>query len=90
MQFLIYILILLALFKSIRETDYYYRDIFAGIMTSILVYMFMKTNVKIYALQLDYLFWILTTVGILLYHSYYYLVYNITNQEKVPEDQLDY
>jgi O-antigen ligase len=90
MQFLIYLLILLALFKSIRETDYYYRDLFAGIMTSILVYMFMKTNVKIYALQLDYLFWILTTVGILLYHSYYYLVYNITNQEKVPEDQLDY
>ncbi|GAX61230.1 hypothetical protein SCALIN_C20_0007 [Candidatus Scalindua japonica] len=63
---LLYITVLKRLFFIWARIDRANVDIVAGVLTSITVLLFMMTNVKIFAPQLNYLFWSLISIGILL------------------------
>lgn len=61
---ILYIYILKKLYEKLKNKSQPYRDLLAGIIASVVVFIFMKTNVSIFAVQLDYLFLGLIVVGI--------------------------
>ena len=61
---LLYYAIMRRLFKIWLKLEKQYKDIMLGIMTSITIMLFMMSNVKIFAPQLNFLFWILVVLGL--------------------------
>lgn len=62
----LYLSVLGSLFIRWRKVDKQYKNLIAGISASVVVMLFMMTNVKIFAPQLNYLFWTLISSAIAL------------------------
>lgn len=58
--------ILREFYRVVKKNVLPYKDILTGIIASLLVMIFMKTNVQIFAPQLNYLFWTLVALGVAL------------------------
>ncbi|MCU0645909.1 MAG: hypothetical protein MUC94_16820, partial [bacterium] len=50
--------------KTLKKSALPDKDVLTGIIASIIVMIFMKTNVQIFAPQLNYLFWTLVALGV--------------------------
>lgn len=66
--FVFYFAIFFTMVSGIFKASARHRDMLAGVIASIVVILFMKTNVKIFAAQLDYLFWALVAAGTVISH----------------------
>ena len=63
---MLYFAVLRKLYRAWRKSSSGDRDILACILASVLILLFMRTNVYFFAPQLDYLFWTLAAVGCML------------------------
>jgi hypothetical protein len=79
--FTLYLSILGRLYLTWRKSKPPYNDLLAGILASVSILIFMKSNVKIFSSQLEFLFWSLLAIGILLKKITQFILIDTSNNK---------